>query len=147
MEFIPSDHCGSDTQISCSSFATNSDICTAGPGSPVLCRSNLEFSGILLNNGSCEESINGYTLKYHSIDVFQSWIDEVLKADSYEKVMPTNYVVSIMEVYELDLRFKCLGTVISENHVLTSAYCASTSSYYQVAVRARYNGNWLSNSK
>jgi hypothetical protein len=110
----------------CSVFATREITCNSFMGSPLITNGSSLFVGFVANNGVCLPTNNGFMLNYHSVN-YPEFIEEA----STEQLSPGSdlprFVVNVMNVHRQNVdnySFRCSGTIISENHVLTTAYCA-----------------------
>lgn len=135
-----SEFCNPDLpQVWCSTFvSTLHQTCYAVLGSPVLCDDNSRFSGFMTSDG-CSEIRGQGQISYHSVLTHRLWLEEVFNS---EIVSSSNFVANVMELLDVNIigtaRFRCIGTIISERHLLTTASCVSipTGSVQGIGVEA-----------
>jgi hypothetical protein len=107
--------------------------------------SESSLSGFLLNNQTCHAADDGkFSLKFHSIFSFRKWIDAVidivgLKNRDYFVVRVFEYLKSDSDV----VKRSCVGTAITQRHVLTTATCVTVTGGegYGIAVKAQFEGS------
>jgi hypothetical protein len=106
--------------------------------------SDSSLSGFLLNNQSCLAGDDGkFSLKIHSIFNYLKWIDTVI--DTVGLNYRDYFVIRVFEHLKSDssvVKRTCLGTAITQRHILTTATCVTVSGGegYGIAVRAQFEG-------
>ena len=129
-------------QISCSTFQSLQDeICSARLGSPVFCEANFRFSGFMTSDG-CISDGTRVLVNYQSTNTFRLWFDEVLRADSNDRHESSQFIVNVMEFNPrvgASERFRCVGTLITQHHVLTMASCVQATSNFQFVIGVQAN--------
>lgn len=126
----------------CSVFdSASAQACSASHGSPVICN-DFGIQGIVLNDGTCERSGDQFKLKYHSMTNYVQWIDQVITS-FFSQTNLRQFEVRVFEATKnLDtVATRCIGTVVSKNHVLTPASCVNFVSESQnvVAIEGRFD--------
>jgi hypothetical protein len=136
-------------QVSCSTFAsTGHEFCNAELGSPVLCDGNTRFTGFMTSNG-CVQGQNQAVINYQSVNAIRRWFEEVIATDDQRT---TNFAVRVMELVGGNIateRVRCVGTVITDHHLLTAATCVIVpeNSQFSIAVHADWDGLGRATSK
>ena len=124
-------------QVSCSTFQTlEEDICSARLGSPLFCNANSRFSGFMISDG-CIDDGTRIRVNYLSTNTFRLWIDEVLRADSNDRHVSSQFIVNVVEFnsrVSASEQFRCVGTLINQHHVLTTASCVQTTSNFHFVI-------------
>jgi hypothetical protein len=118
---------------------TNARPCDAFMGSPLMAGSF--FTGFLTNNQVCSLTSSGFMLTYHTVTDYAEFIEEALTEESAANDFP-NFVANIVTISEYDNNvpvIRCSGTIISEQHVLTTAECASTDQ--TIAIHSAFNNS------
>lgn len=79
-----------------------------------------------MTSDGCLDDGTRISISYQSVNTFRVWIEEVLSADSIEREDSTRFVANVIEIPPRGSgfdRFRCVGTVISQRHLLTTASC------------------------
>jgi hypothetical protein len=140
-----SDFCDPEhPQVSCSTFDTLQDeVCTAQLGSPVMCNSNTQFAGFMTSDG-CINDGSRISISYHSVNTFQRWISEVILIDTFNRNVQEGLTASVVQftprVGGWD-RIRCVGTLINDYHMLTTANCVILPENSQFVIGV--NTNWV----
>jgi V8-like Glu-specific endopeptidase len=121
-------------QVYCSTHSSHTDdVCSAREGSLVVREDTGIVLGILLNNQSCSTNGDKIQLNYHSLAQQAPWIfytADIDFVDTRFSVDVLHFTTSLNEGTP-----RCIGTIISENKVLTTASCVLVESGTNIGVR------------
>lgn len=82
-------------------------------------------------------------INYHSVLTHRVWLEEVFHS---EIVSSKNFIANVMELLDVNIigsaRFRCIGTIITERHLLTTASCVTIpeGSVQGIGVEADWEG-------
>lgn len=130
-----SEFCNPDLPlVSCSTFTSITDpICSAMLGSPILCDSNTRFAG-LVTSERCVGSENNFFKNMQSVHDFGAWYQKVLRIQNSTTPYFMREVVEYIPDFTGSERFRCVATIINENHFLTTATCVLLPQNTQLAI-------------
>lgn len=131
-------------RIFCSNFESASDrSCTASRGSPLVCDGN-SIAGMLISDGTCTTTGVGNHLRYHSISDYIVWMQNVVNGKNPDDNNPDNnpipttgrFIVNVVHYSPGNSpTVRCSGTIITSEHVLTTASCTIVPASLQVGIQ------------
>ena len=88
-------------------------------------------------------------INYHSVATFREWYEEVVRIDNAGQAVFIAHVMEFIPTNIATQRIRCAGTIISENHLLTTATCVSLPANSQavIGVQATWAGQGLNTGK
>lgn len=121
--------------IFCSTFDSLDDVtCNAILGSPVICGNAL--AGFLINDESCTIVGDQNVLRYHSVGDFGEWIKEITTNESIEDIARFILNVAVYDLPDTESAVtRCVASVITQRHVLTTASCVSVEKSQGIVVQ------------
>jgi hypothetical protein len=127
--------------VFCSVFeSVDHETCDAVVGSPLICGNAL--AGFLINNRTCTSVGDQHVLRYHSVGDFGAWIKVVTSDESIEN--PARFILNIASynVPDIDAPVtRCVGSVITNRHIVTTATCVNVDSSQGIIIQAVISNN------
>lgn len=125
-------------QAFCSPLGPNPHAtCSASQGSPVFCGDFAVLRGFSLNHEACNVDSKGNYLNFHSIAPFRTWIQTAMENEIGNTVAP-GFIVNIVAYPSANISAavtRCLGTIITDRHVLTTSSCVTVDSSSSIGVK------------